>query len=383
MNRPIYLDHHATTPIDKRVIDIMLPYFYEKFGNASSIDHVYGNEAVSAVNKAREQLAHDIGCHSEEIIFTSGATESDNLAIFGVARILKEKGNHIITCVTEHKAILDSCKQLENEGFNITYLKVNQDGEINLKELENVITPKTIMISIMAANNEVGTIAPLKQIGLIAHKNNILFHTDAAQSFGHIPLNVKELSIDLMSISAHKIGGPKGIGALYVSNDKPLVKIMPLIYGGGHEKGMRSGTLNVPGIVGLGEASRLAHEEMKITEIKLEKLRNKLYNGISSQCTVKINGNSKNKLNHNLNISFENIDAKALINEIKNELAVSTGSACNSNDVKPSHVLLSLGFDEERAFSSIRFGLGKTNTEEQIDFAITEIIKAVNKLSNL
>jgi cysteine desulfurase len=383
MERPIYLDCHATTPMDEIVLKEMLPYFCDKFGNSSSIDHIYGNEAQSAINKARLQVADLIGCEPEEIIFTSGATESNNLAIFGIADKLKEQGNHIITSRTEHKAILDSCKSLESKGYDITYLEVNKNGEIDLEELKRSITSKTILITIMSANNEVGTIAPLKKIGGIAHENNVIFHTDSAQACGHIPLNVKDMNIDMMSISGHKMYGPKGIGALYVRNKNPLVKITPIIYGGGHEKGFRSGTLNVPSIVGLGKASELANNEMVEISKKILKLRNMLFDGISSKVKVEINGISKNKLTQNLNLYFEDVDAKALINEVKNDLAISTGSACNSEDIRPSHVLIGMGMSEERAYSSIRFGLGKGTTEENIKVAINKIIESVLKLRNL
>ncbi len=383
MERPIYLDHHATTPMDKRVFKAMSPYFCEKFGNPSSIDHIYGNEALVAVKEAREHIADLIGCEPEEIIFTSGATESDNLAVFGVARQLRDKGNHVITCIAEHKAILDSCKKLEDEGFEVTYLKINKDGEIDLKELEEKITPQTVLISIMSANNEVGTIAPLKEIGELAEKKGILFHTDGAQAFGHFSINVKDMKINLMSISGHKVYGPKGIGALYVQNKNPLVRLVPIIYGGGHERGLRSGTLNVPSIVGLGEAARISKAEMKESAERLRKLTQRLYEGISSEVQVEINGQSENKLSHNLNLFFEGIEAKALINEVKDVIAISAGSACNSNDVKPSHVLMALGYDEDRAYSSVRFGLGRETTEKDIEITIKTIIDAVNKLNNL
>jgi len=383
MKRPIYLDTHATTPVDRRVLEGMLPYFCEKFGNASSIDHIYGNEAYSAVSKARLEIAKVIGCEPEEIIFTSGATESDNLAIFGIANKMKEKGNHIITSKIEHKAILDSCRHLELQGYKITYLDVNNNGEISLNDLIKEITSETILISIMSANNEVGTIAPLKEIGRIAHEKNIIFHTDAAQAYGHIPLNVIDMNIDMMSISGHKIYGPKGIGALYIRNRNPLVKLVPIIFGGGHEKGFRSGTLNVPSIVGLGIASELSRIEMNETSKKVSMLRDRLFNGIHSRVKVEINGSSKNKLPHNLNLYFEGVDAKALINEVKDVLAISTGSACNSEDMNPSHVLSSMGMEEDRAYCSVRFGLGKETTEEDIEIAIDKIVDVVTKLRSL
>jgi cysteine desulfurase len=383
MERPIYLDHHATTPMDERVLKEMLPYFCEKFGNASSIDHVYGNEAQFAINNARQQVANMINCEPEEIIFTSGATESDNLAIFGIAEKLKDKGNHIITSKTEHKAVLDSCKHLESMGYDITYLGVNDNGEIDLKELEANITPETVLISIMSANNEVGTIASITEIGEIAHRKGVIFHTDSAQAYGHIPLDVKSMNIDMMSISGHKIYGPKGIGALYVRNKNPLVQIAPLIFGGGHEKGFRSGTLNVPSIVGLGKASEIAKQEMSESAKRISKLRDRLFEGISAKVKVEINGNSKNKLSNNLNLYFEDVDAKALINEVKDDLAISTGSACNSEDMSPSHVLIAMGMDKERAYCSVRIGLGKGTTETEIKTAINIITKIVIKLRNL
>jgi cysteine desulfurase len=380
MSDPIYLDHHATTPLDPQVLETMLPFYKDKFGNASSIDHSYGNDALAAVNTAREKIGGVIHAESEEIIFTSGATEADNLALFGVAQQHKDKGSHIITCVTEHKAILDSCKKLESMGFDISYLPVDVNGCIDLKELEDLITPKTILISIMAANNEIGTIAPLKEIGKLAHEKGVLFHTDAAQAFGHIPLDVKDMNIDLMSISAHKIYGPKGIGALFI---KRSIKLQPITYGGGHERGLRSGTLNVPGIVGLAKAAEIAHKEMNQTSNKLQMLSEKLYKGIAAKVKVEKNGDTQHKLTHNLNLFFEGIDAKALINEVKDDVALSAGSACTSEDVNPSHVIIALGYDEDRAFSSIRFGLGRFTTEKDIDKVVNVIAQAATKLKNL
>lgn len=380
MKRPIYLDNHATTPLDPRVLDEMLIYFKEKFGNASSIDHIYGNETLQAINDSRQSIATLINSDTEEIIFTSGATESDNLALFGIADYLKEKGNHIITSVIEHKAILNSCKKLENNGYNITYLGVNKDGVIDINELKRTISSKTILISIMAANNEIGTISPLKEIGIIAHKNGILFHTDAAQAFGHVPINVRDMNIDLMSISGHKVYGPKGIGALYV---KQGIKLTPMIYGGSQERSLRSGTLNVPGIVGLGAAAKLAKAEMKESISRLTNLRHKLYEGISSKIDVEINGPPINRLPHNLSLYIKDVDAKALINEVKDFIAISSGSACNSSDVKPSHVIVALGYDDNRAYSTIRFGLGRFTTEEDIDKAIDVVVDKVKKLKSL
>lgn len=383
MKRPVYLDHHATTPIDERVLAEMLPFLKEKFGNPSSIDHFYGNEALQAVSNARSKVADLIGAEPEEIIFTSGATESNNLALFGVAQQYKEKGDHIIACVTEHKAVLDSCKRLEKMGYAVSYISVNSKGEIDLAELKKQIKPKTILISIMAANNEIGVIAPLVEIGAIAHSHNIFFHTDAAQAFGHIPLNVNEMKIDLMSISGHKIYGPKGVGALYIRRKDPLVKVTPILYGGGHEKGIRSGTLNVPSIIGLGKAAEIAKQEMKEENRRLKKLTEKLYNGISTKIKVAINGETDDKLSHNLNLYFEGIDAKALINEVKDHVAISAGSACTTNEVKPSHVIIALGYGEERAYSSVRFGLGRFTTEEEVEKTIEVMTKAATKIKNL
>jgi len=373
MNMPIYLDHHATTPIDPAVLEAMLPYFKEQFGNPSSIDHRYGNQALQAVEAAREAIARLIKAEPEEIIFTSGATEADNLALFGVV----EAGQHVITCTVEHKAVLDPCKHLKAVGCAVSYLEVNQNGEIDLGALEEAITDKTALISVMAANNEIGTVSPLKEIGSIAALRGVLFHTDAAQAFGHIPLDVKEMNINLMSLSGHKIYGPKGIGALYVRRG---MKLKPLLYGGGHERGIRSGTLNVPGIVGLGKAAEIA--DMK-DEHRIAKLTKRLYEGISKQVAVEVNGNAKHKLAHNLNVYFEGVEAKALINEVKDEIAISAGSACTTNDVRPSHVLKAIGCSDERAYSSIRFGLGRYTTEEEIDKTIEVITKTVIKLRSL
>ncbi len=327
-------------------------------------------------------MAGVIGASEEEIIFTSGATEADNLAILGVARKLRDRGNHIITSLTEHKAVLEACRALEHEGFNITYLPVDTEGNINLLALEHAITPKTILISIMAANNEIGTISPIKAIGRMAHNHNVLFHTDAAQAFGHIPLDVRDMHIDLMSISAHKLHGPKGVGALYLRQEFPAVKLQSVLFGGGQESGVRPGTLNVPGIVGLGAAAEYAQNEMNDTIKKVTALRDKLYQGIAAQVPVEINGPAKNKLSHNLNLYFPNVEAKALINEAK-EIAISAGSACTSKEVTPSHVLMALGHDEDRAYSSVRFGLSKYTTEEDIEKAIAAVTRAAKKLRSM
>jgi len=379
----IYLDNHATTQLDPRVLEAMLPYLKEKFGNASSIDHNYGNESAQAVKKAREQIASLINAKDpEDIIFTSGATESDNLAILGIARAMKKKGNHIITTQIEHKAVLESCHKLETEGFEITFLPVDRNGRINLNELKKSIKKETILITIIAANNEVGTIQELKEIGEIARINNVIFHTDAAQAFGHINLDVRDMKTDLISISSHKIYGPKGVGALYVNQENLSIKIEPLFYGGGQEMGYRSGTLNTPGIVGLGKAAEIAKKEMIETQKRLSNLRDKLCIGLKKEIEVEINGESPKRLAHNLNLYFPGIEAKALINEAKG-VAMSAGSACTSKEVKPSHVLTAMGFDNDRIHSSIRLGLGRFTTEEEIRLAIKEIVRAAIKLKSI
>ena len=350
---PIYLDHHATTPVDPRVLKEMLPYFTEKFGNASSLDHTYGYEASLAVEDAREKIAQGINARHDEIIFTSGATESDNIALVGTMQKYADKGNHLITCVTEHKAVLDTARHLESLGNKVTYLPVNQYGEINLDELKKSITEKTVMISIMTANNEIGTIADVAEIGKIAHENDVIFHTDAAQAVGHIPMDVQKMNIDLMSISAHKMYGPKGIGALYVRGVKPRVKPEPLFYGGGQERNIRSGTLNVPGIVGFGKAMEIAQKEMN-SENKRFKEWSDLMLKEFEKVRGKMNGHPTKRLSHNLNIYFPEIESKAIINSISKEVAISAGSACTTQMVAPSHVLLALGFNEEKVHSSIR-----------------------------
>ena len=379
----IYLDHHATTPVDPRVLESMLPYFTVIYGNAASIDHEYGYDAKKAVDKAREQLAKSINCYPDEIIFTSGATESDNIALFGIAEKYKDKGNHIVTCVTEHKAVLDCCKRLEKMGYVITYLPVDEYGLIDLEMLREAIVPQTILISIMAANNEIGTLAPLEEIGEIAREHEVLFHTDAAQAIGHIPIDVQKMNIDILSMSAHKIYGPKGVGAIYRRRSNPRVSLSPLIFGGGHEKGIRSGTLNVPGIVGFGKASEIALKEMpgvtkiyrKFTQNMFEELRRNIV-GIS------LNGHPINRLAHNLNISIDGIESKALIVQLK-DVAISTGSACTTNTVEPSHVILALGFGEERSHSAIRIGVGRFTTQEMITAAVIKITAAVKSLKSL
>jgi cysteine desulfurase len=381
---PIYMDNHATTPVDPRVLETMLPYFTEKFGNAASRSHAYGWESEAAVDSGREQIARLIGASSpREIVFTSGATESDNLAIKGVAHWYAQKGNHIVTCVTEHKAVLDSCKVLEKQGYQVTYLRVDSDGLIDLQALKDALTDKTILISIMTGNNEIGTIQPVKAIGRLAKEKGILFHTDATQAVGKIPINVEEMGIDLLSVTAHKMYGPKGIGALYVRSAKPRVKLSPIIDGGGHEQGMRSGTLNVPGIVGLGKACELARREMNGEAKRLMALRERLKEGILSRLDdVYINGHSSQRLPGNLNMSFAYVEGESLLMALK-EVAVSTGSACTSATLEPSYVLRAIGLPDELAHTSIRFGLGRFNTEDEVDYTIGRVIEEVNRLREI
>lgn len=379
---PIYLDHHATTPVDPRVLKEMLPYFTEKFGNASSLDHTYGYEASLAVEDAREIIAQGINARHDEIIFTSGATESDNIALIGTMQKYADKGDHLITCVTEHKAVLDTARHLESLGKKVTYLPVNQYGEINLDELKKAITKKTVMISIMTANNEIGTIADVEAIGKIAHENDVIFHTDAAQAVGHIPMDVQKMNIDLMSMSAHKMYGPKGIGALYVRGVKPRVKPVPLFYGGGQERNIRSGTLNVPGIVGFGKAMEIARKEMDSENKQFSEWAKMLLSKFE-KIGGKLNGHPTKRLVHNLNVFFPEIESKAIINSVSKEIAISAGSACTTQIVEPSHVLLSLGYDENRAHSSIRIGLGRFNTEEEINYFQDILISSIHTISKI
>ena len=380
---PIYLDNHATTPVDPRVLDAMLPYFTERFGNAASKSHAFGWEAEAAVDTAREQIAKSIGAAAKEIVFTSGATESDNLAIKGVAESYREKGNHVVTCVTEHKAVLDSCKVLQKQGFQVTYLPVEPDGLIDLGRLRESLTDKTILISLMAANNEIGTIHPIKEIGRLAKEKNILFHTDATQGVGKIPINVDAMGIDLLSLTAHKMYGPKGVGALYVRSTKPRVKLAALIDGGGHERGMRSGTLNVPGIVGLGKACEIALKEMGAEGERLIALRERLKDGLLAELDeVYINGHPLKRLPGNLNMSFAYVEGESLLMGLK-EIAVSTGSACTSASLEPSYVLKAIGVADELAYSAIRFGLGRFTTEEEIDYTIRRVVGEVRRLREI
>jgi len=383
MKLPIYLDNHATTRVDPRVVTAMLPYFTEHFGNAASRNHEFGWEAEQAVDKARKQIADLIGATPKEIIFTSGATESNNLAIKGVAEMYAEKGNHIITEVTEHKAVLDTCKKLEKNGFRITYLPVMGDGLIDLEMLKEAITDKTILVSIMYANNELGVIQPVREIGKICRERGVLFHTDGVQAAGKVPINVNTDNIDLMSISAHKMYGPKGVGALYVRRRNPRVQITAQIDGGGHERGMRSGTLNVPGIVGLGEACELCHREMEEETKRLRYLRDRLKARLEAGLDeVYINGSMEHRLPHSLNMSFAYVEGESLLMGI-NDIAVSSGSACTSATLEPSYVLKALGVGDDVAHSSIRFGIGRFNTEEEIDYVADKLIDVVVKLREL
>jgi len=383
MKLPIYLDNHATTQVDPRVVSAMLPYFTEHFGNAASRNHEFGWEAEQAVDKARKQIADLIGATPKEIIFTSGATESDNLAIKGVAEMYAEKGNHIITVVTEHKAVLDTCKKLEKHGYRVTYLPVMGDGLIDLEMLKEAITDKTILVSIMYANNELGVIQPIREIGKICRERGVLFHTDGVQAIGKVPINVNTDNIDMMSISAHKMYGPKGVGALYVRRRNPRVQITAQIDGGGHERGMRSGTLNVPGIVGLGEACELCNKEMATETKRLRDLRDRLKARLEAGLDeVYINGSMEHRLPHSLNMSFAYVEGESLLMGI-NDIAVSSGSACTSATLEPSYVLKALGVGDDVAHSSIRFGIGRFNTEEEIDYTADKLIDVVKKLREL
>lgn len=381
---PIYLDNQATTRVDPRVLEAMLAYFTEKYGNAASKSHAFGWEADAAVDLAREQVAKLIGASSaREIVFTSGATESDNLAIKGVAESYRDKGNHIVTCVTEHKAVLDSCKALEKHGYEVTYLPVKPDGSIDLAGLRTSLTDKTILISIMAVNNEIGTMHPISEIGRLAKERNIIFHTDATQGVGKIPIHVEKMGIDLLSLTAHKMYGPKGVGALYARSATPRVKLTPIIDGGGHERGMRSGTLNVPGIVGLGKACEIAREEMNGEGERLIGLRERLKDGILAELDeVNINGHPLNRLPGNLNMSFAYVEGESLLMGLK-EIAVSTGSACTSASLEPSHVLKAIGLPDELSHSAIRFGLGRYTTEEEIDYTIRRVVDEVRRLRQI
>lgn len=380
---PIYLDHNATTPCDPKVVETMIPYFTNNFGNAASRNHPFGWQAEEAVDYAREQVAKLIGADPKEIIFTSGATEADNLAIKGVFEMYASKGNHIITCNIEHKAVLDTCKHIEKEGGEVTYLKVKDNGLIDLAELEAAIKPTTILIAIMYANNEIGTIMPMKEISAIAKKKGILVFSDATQAVGKVPVDVNKDGIDLMAFSAHKMYGPKGVGALYVRRKNPRVKVTAQIDGGGHERGMRSGTLNVPGIVGFGKACEICLNEMKEETARISKLRDKLENALLQIEEAYLNGDKEQRLPHVSNISFKYVEGEGLMMGFNKNIAVSSGSACTSASLEPSYVLKALGLGDDLAHSSLRFGLGRFTDEEQINYTIEQVTNTVNKLREM
>jgi cysteine desulfurase len=379
-NRPIYLDCHATTPLDERVLAAMIPYFIEKFGNPASINHIYGWEAEAAVKQAREVLATAINASPEEIVFTSGATEANNLAIKGIAEAYFQKGQHIVTVATEHKAVLDPCEYLKTLGFGITILPVQQDGIIDLNQLEKALRSDTILVSVMAANNEIGVLQPLAQIGEICRERQIIFHTDAAQAIGKIPLDVKAMKIDLMSLTAHKVYGPKGIGALYVQRRNPRVKIAPQQHGGGHERGMRSGTLYTPQIVGFGKAVEIALAEQETEHQRLTELKEKLWLQLANLAGIHLNGHPSQRLAGNLNISVEDVDGAALSLGLQSLMAVSSGSACSSQNVAPSYVLKALGHSDKLAYASVRLGIGRFNTAVEIDQVAEHLISTIQSL---
>ncbi|HAD34306.1 MAG TPA: IscS subfamily cysteine desulfurase [Chitinophagaceae bacterium] len=383
MNFPIYLDNNATTPMDPRVLDTMIPYFTQKFGNAASRNHSFGWVAEEAVDYAREQVAKLIGADPKEIIFTSGATEGDNLAIKGVYEMYASKGNHIITTTIEHKAVLDTCKHLEKQGAEITYLPVDGEGMINLADLEKAITPKTILLAIMYANNEIGVVNPMKEISAIARKHGVLVMSDATQAVGKIPVDVNKDGIDLMAFTGHKMYGPKGIGALYVRRKNPRVKVTAQLDGGGHERGMRSGTLNVPGIVGFGKACELCMQEMSSDTERIVKLRDRLEEGLMKLEESYLNGHKNHRLPHVSNISFKHVEGEGLLMGINKNIALSSGSACTSASLEPSYVLKALGLGDDLAHSSLRFGLSRFSTEEEVDYTIKAVSDTVTKLREM
>jgi cysteine desulfurase len=397
VNLPIYMDHHATTPVDPRVLDAMLPYFTRAFGNAASRSHVFGWEAEAAVDEARRQVAVGMGASPKEIVFTSGATESDNLAILGAARAYKSKGNHVVTGATEHHAVLDSCHELEREGFEVTYLAPDRTGRIEAGQVAEALREGTVLVSLMLANNEIGTIHPLAEIGAVCRERGVLVHTDAVQGFGKIPFDVESMNVDLASFAAHKMYGPKGVGALYVRARRPRVHLQPLFYGGGHERGMRSGTLNVPGIAGFGKAVEISLAERDTEASRLRLLRQRLFEGILAEIQgVSVNGpalpalaadgslpaGEDGRLPGNLNLSFEGVEGEALLMGLK-DVAVSSGSACTSASLQPSHVLKAIGIPDDLAHASIRFGLGRPNTAEEVEFTVGAVGAAVRRLREL
>ncbi|MFB6306681.1 MAG: cysteine desulfurase family protein [Flavobacteriales bacterium] len=379
----IYLDHHATTPVDERVFEEMKPYFMDEFGNAASNDHDAGRRAKQAVDNSRQQIAELINAEKDDVIFTSGATESNNISLLGVARAYEDEGNHIVTTNVEHNAVLDPCEKLEEDGFDVTYLPVNEDGLIEPKQVVQAIRDDTILVSVMTANNEIGTLMPIDEIGSITSEHGVVFHTDAAQATGYIPLDVEEMNIDLMSMSAHKMYGPKGIGALYVRRVNPRIDLEPIIYGGGHERGLRSGTLNVPSIVGFGKAAEITSNNLKERSLELQEMRDWFWEEVQERLDeVELNGHPEKRLPHNLNIFIRGVEAQSLIVKL-DDIALSTGSACTSAKVEPSHVLMALGFGEKRAHQSIRFGLGKNNTKEELKKALGRLDESITRLSKL
>ena len=384
-HRPIYLDHHATTPLDPAVLDAMMPYLTDKFGNASSRTHAYGWEAEEAVHQAREQVAALINARPEDIVFTSGATESDNLALKGIARAYRDRGNHIITTTTEHRAILDACEALEAEGFDVTYVPVDRGGLVDPEDVRRAITPRTILISVMYVNAEIGTIAPLAEIGAVARERGVLFHSDAVQGVGKIACNVDDLRVDLMSMSAHKIYGPKGIGALYVRKTHPeRIRLHPMIDGGGQERGLRSGTANVPGIVGFGKACEVCQAQWETEALRLRGLRQRLHDGLTARIDdVFLNGHAEPRLPGNLNVSFAHVQGESLLLSMQHVAALSAGSACSSGSNEPSYVLRAIGLDDILANASIRFGLGRSTTAEDIDAVIDALVEKVGRLRAL
>lgn len=398
MKLPIYMDHHATTPVDPRVLEAMLPYFSRAFGNAASRSHVFGWEAEAAVDEARNQIAIGMNAEPREIIFTSGATESDNLAILGAARAYRQKGSHVVTAATEHRAVLDSCEALEREGFEVTYLGPDRTGRIEAGDVRDALRPETVLVTLMLANNEIGTILPIGEIGAVCREKGVLFHTDAVQGFGKVPFDVQAMNVDLASVTAHKMYGPKGIGALYVRARRPRVRLAPILHGGGHERGLRSGTLNVPGIVGFGQAVQISIAERGEESRRLRLLRNRLHEGIRGAVSdVSLNGAplpgitadgslaadaEERRLPGNLNLAFAGVEGEALLIGLK-DVAVSSGSACTSASLRPSHVLKAIGVPDELAHASIRFGLGRWNTEEEVDYAVGAVAATVRRLREL
>ncbi|RMD84458.1 MAG: IscS subfamily cysteine desulfurase [Candidatus Dadabacteria bacterium] len=382
--RYVYMDYQATTPVDPRVLEAMLPYFCERFGNPASRTHRAGWEAAEAVQAARERIAATIGARPKEIVFTSGATESDNLAIKGVVSFYRDRGSHVVTVRTEHKAVLDCCRALERAGLaEVTYLKVGRDGLVDPEDVRRAITERTVLVSVMHANNEIGVIQPIEEIGRITREAGVLLHCDAAQSLGKIPIDVDRMQVDLMSLSAHKVYGPKGIGALFVRSREPRVRLTPLIDGGGHERGMRSGTLNVPGIVGFGEACRIAQEELEAEAARLLELRERLRNRLLAELDgVFVNGDVERRLPGNLNVSFAHVEAESLLMGLK-DIALSSGSACTSASLEPSHVLRAIGLDDDLAHGSVRFGLGRYTTREEVDYVAERVIAEVRRLRRL